>query len=169
MYSLRKKDMQRVEGAAGVKLMECVSPARNKWRVRWDVHEKSNGAADYMETEFDHRPNDEEIKETVIDWYNNQTDRAILSGFSYEDNTVWLSTENQFNYKAAYDLARQSDGATLPVKFKFGSEEKPVYRVFENMEDLTDFYTKAMRYILETLDAGWKKKDAFDLERYRIE
>ena len=122
-----------------------------------------------MEEEFDHRPSDEEIKETVIDWYNNQTDRAILSGFSYEGNTVWLSTENQFNYKAAYDLARQSNGATLPVKFKFGSDEKPVYRVFENIEDLTDFYTKAMRYILETLDTGWKKKDAFDLEQYQIE
>ena len=159
----------RVQGDAGVRLLECTNPVKGKWRIRWDVQKREDGSTDYMEEEFDHRPSDEEIKETVIDWYNNQTDRAILSGFSYEGNTVWLSTENQFNYKAAYDLARQSDGATLPVKFKFGSDEKPVYRVFEDMEDLTDFYTKAMRYILETLDAGWKKKDAFDLEQYRIE
>lgn len=159
----------RVQGSAEVELLECTNPVKGKWRVRWDVRKHKDGSADYMEEEFDHRPSDEEIKETVIDWYNNQTDRAILSGFSYEGNTVWLSTENQFNYKAAYDLARQSNGATLPVKFKFGSDEKPVYRVFENMKDLTDFYTKAMRYILETLDAGWKKKDAFDLEQYQIE
>ena len=32
--------MQRTEGTAGVKLIECVSPARNKWRVRWDVQEQ---------------------------------------------------------------------------------------------------------------------------------
>nr|DAR00927.1 MAG TPA: protein of unknown function (DUF4376) [Caudoviricetes sp.] len=159
----------RVQGDAGVRLLECTNPVKGKWRIRWDVQKREDGSTDYMEEEFDHRPSDEEIKETVIDWYNNQTDRAILSGFSYEGNTVWLSTENQFNYKAAYDLARQSNGATLPVKFKFGSDEKPVYRVFENMKDLTDFYTKAMRYILETLDAGWKKKDAFDLEQYQIE
>lgn len=159
----------RVQGDAGVRLLECTNPVKGKWRIRWDVQKREDGSTDYMEEEFDHRPSDEEIKETVIDWYNNQTDRAILSGFSYEGNTVWLSTENQFNYKAAYDLARQSNGATLPVKFKFGSDEKPVYRIFENMKDLTDFYTKAMRYILETLDAGWKKKDAFDLEQYRIE
>jgi hypothetical protein len=159
----------RVQGDAGVRLLECTNPVKGKWRVRWDVQKREDGSTDYMEEEFDHRPSDEEIKETVINWYNNQTDRAILSGFSYEGNTVWLSTENQFNYKAAYDLARQSNGATLPVKFKFGSDEKPVYRVFENIEDLTDFYTKAMRYILETLDAGWKKKDAFDLEQYQIE
>ncbi|PJI27723.1 DUF4376 domain-containing protein [Prevotella intermedia] len=161
--------MMRVQGDAGVRLLECTNPVKGKWRVRWDVQKREDGSTDYMEEEFDHRPSDEEIKETVINWYNNQTDRAILSGFSYEGNTVWLSTENQFNYKAAYDLARQSNGATLPVKFKFGSDEKPVYRVFENIEDLTDFYTKAMRYILETLDAGWKKKDAFDLEQYQIE
>lgn len=159
----------RVQGDAGVRLLECTNPVKGKWRIRWDVQKREDGSTDYMEEEFDHRPSDEEIKETVINWYNNQTDRAILSGFSYEGNTVWLSTENQFNYKAAYDLARQSNGATLPVKFKFGSDEKPVYRVFENMKDLTDFYTKAMRYILETLDAGWKKKDAFDLEQYQIE
>lgn len=152
-----------------MRLLECTNPVKGKWRVRWDVQKREDGSTDYMEEEFDYRPSDEEIKETVINWYNNQTDRAILSGFSYEGNTVWLSTENQFNYKAAYDLARQSNGATLPVKFKFGSDEKPVYRVFENIEDLTDFYTKAMRYILETLDAGWKKKDAFDLEQYQIE
>ena len=152
-----------------MRLLECTNPVKGKWRIRWDVQKREDGSTDYMEEEYDHRPSDEEIKETVINWYNNQTDRAILSGFSYEGNTVWLSTENQFNYKAAYDLARQSNGATLPVKFKFGSDEKPVYRVFENMKDLTDFYTKAMRYILETLDAGWKKKDAFDLEQYQIE
>ena len=161
--------MQRTEGTAGVKLIECVSPARDKWRVRWDVHEKEDGQADYMEAEFDHKPTAEEIKAAVIGWYNSQTDQAILSGFEYEGNLVWLSSENQFNYKAAYDLAVQTDGATLPVKFKFGTDEQPVYRVFDNLTDLTDFYTGAMRFIQDTLDAGWRKKDAFDLALYQIE
>ena len=161
--------MQRTEGTAGVKLIECVSPARNKWRVRWDVQEKEGGLADYMEAEFDHKPTDEEIMATVIGWYNRQTDQAILSGFEYEGSMVWLSAENQFNYKAAYDLAVQTDGATLPAKFKFGTDEQPVYRVFDNLADLTDFYMKAMQHIQDTLDAGWKKKDEFSLEQYQVE
>lgn len=140
-----------------MRLLECTNPVKGKWRVRWDVQKREDGSTDYMEEEFDHRPSDEEIKETVINWYNNQTDRAILSGFSYEGNTVWLSTENQFNYKAAYDLARQSNGATLPVKFKFGSDEKPVYRVFENIEDLTDFYTKS--HALHSGNAGCRLEE----------
>lgn len=161
--------MQRIEGTAGVKLIECVSPARNKWRIRWDVQEHDDGSADYMEAEFGYKPTPDEIKATVIGWYNKQTDDAILSGFEYEGNLVWLSSENQFNYKAAYDLAVQTDGATLPVKFKFGTDEQPVYRIFDSMADLTEFYTSAMRFIQNTLDAGWQRKDTFCLELYQME
>ncbi len=161
--------MKRTEGTAGIKLIECVSPARNKWRVRWDVHEKEDGQVDYMEAEFGHRPSIEEIEEVIVGWYNEQTDRAILSGFEYEGNMVWLSAENQFNYKAAYDLAVQTDGATLPVRFKFGTATNPVYRVFDNLDDLTAFYTAAMRHIQNTLDAGWQKKDAINFGSYQIE
>ena len=161
--------MQRTEGTAGVKLIECVSPARNKWSVRWDIHEHGDGFADYTEAEFGYKPTLDEIKATVIGWYNQQTDNAILSGFEYEGNLVWLSSENQFNYKAAYDLAVQTNGATLPVRFKFGTDEQPVYRIFDNMADLTEFYTSAMRFIQNTLDAGWQRKDTFRLEQYQME
>lgn len=161
--------MQRVEGTAGVKLMECVSPAKNKWRVRWDIQEKEDGSASYMEAEFDHKPSKEEIKAEVIGWYNRQADDTILSGFEYEGNLVWLSTANQFNYKAAYDLAVQSAGATLPVKFKFGTDDKPVYKVFDTLEKLADFYKSATSFIQDTLEAVWKKKDAFCLEDYLME
>ena len=93
-------------------------------------------------------------------------DAAILSGFTYEGMPVWLSSENQFNYKSAYDLAVQSNGATLPLTFKFGTEEKPQYRRFDTIAELTDFYTKAMAYIQATLADGWKRKDAVDWNVY---
>lgn len=160
--------MRRVTGNKGVLPIECVNPKKDKWRIRWDVQEHEDDSADYMEEEFDHKPTDEEIKAIVIVWYNRQTDQAVLSGFEYEGNLVWLSSENQFNYKAAYDLAVQTSGATLPVTFKFGTDEQPVYRVFDTLEELTDFYVSAIRYVQETLEAGWKRKNAFDLELYKL-
>ena len=90
-------------------------------------------------------------------------------GFVYKDAPVWLSTENQYNYKAAYDLAVQTGGGTLPVTFKFGSDEQAEYHTFDNLDELKDFYTKAVRYIQKALAEGWKKKDKFNLELYRIE
>ncbi len=161
--------MRRVEGDTGVRLLECTSPIKGKWRIRWDVQEREDGTASYMEEEFSHKPTDEEIRSTVMDWYNGQTDAFILSEFSYEGVPVWLSSENQFNYKSAQDLAVQTGGATLPVTFKFGTDTEPVYHTFETLEELTDFYTKAMQHIQDTLADGWKKKDAFDLDLYRLD
>ena len=158
--------MKRAQGSAEVKLLECVNPVRNKWRVRWDVQEREDGSADYMEAELTHKPTDEEIKDLVRTWYNEQTDTAILSGFSYGNAKVWLSQENQYNYKMAYDLAVQTDGRTLPVTFKFGTDETPVYRTFDTLDELTDFYTNMVAYIQTTLADGWKKKDALDLSKY---
>lgn len=158
--------MKKIEGASGVRLIECVNPVKDKWRIRWDVQEKEDGTATYMEAEFLHRPTADEIRQTIIGWYNQQTDEAILSGFEYEGNLVWLSSENQFNYKAAYDLAVQTAGATLPVTFKLGDDEQPVYKVFNSLEELTAFYTAAMRHIQSTLEAGWSHKDALDLTLY---
>ena len=74
--------MRRVEGSSGVSLMECTNPVKDKWRIRWDVQEKENGSASYMEEEFGHKPTDEEIHTLVMSWYNSQTDAAILSGFA---------------------------------------------------------------------------------------
>ena len=149
-----------------MRLLECTNPVKGKWRVRWDVRKNEDGSADYMEEEFDHRPTTDEVKSLVIAWYNTKVDEAILSGFTYEDKPVWLSAENQFNYKSAYDLAVQTAGATLPVTFKFGTDEQPQYREFSTLDELTDFYTKAMAHIQSTLADGWQSKDSIDWSAY---
>ena len=59
--------------------------------------------------------------------------------------------------------------ATLPVKFKFGTTENPVYYTFETVEDLSDFYMSAMNFINTQLNEGWIKKDSIDWNQYIIE
>ena len=110
----------------------------------------------------------EQIKTIILDAINKRTDEKILSGFIWNDMQVWLSSENQFNYKAAYDLAVQTKGANLPTVFKFGGNENPIYHKFETVEELADFYTKAMAYINEQLAIGWLKKDSIDWSVYDI-
>jgi len=161
--------MKRIEGTSGVAPIECVNPIRNKWRIRWDEQPAGDNSVTYMEEEFDHKPEISEIKSILIDYFNGGINSEIISGFKYKGNSVWLSQENQFNYKAAYDLAVQSGGTTLPVTFKFGTDEAPVYYKFSNMKDLSDFYISAMSYIQSALEKGWKKKDEFDWNRYQTE
>lgn len=114
------------------------------------------------------KPSFDIAKAAIIADIDSQTDEIIISGFVWNDIPVWLSSENQFNFKAAYDLAVQSDGASLPVTFKLGelSDGTPVYHTFEEMSDAQDFYVKAVAHINATLARGWQRKDAIDWEAY---
>ena len=94
-----------------------------------------------------------------------------------------LDAENKFNFKASYDLAVQTNGAILPVKFKMSEKEikiepeeeggiptwekQPVYHTFNTMEEATDFYTKAMTFIQGCYQESWQKKDNFDWTPYQ--
>lgn len=153
-------------GHQRTKRLECIDEVNNIWKVRWDFIENEQGAS-FEEAAFSYKPSLHEIQNLIYDWYNKQTDKAILEGFVWKDMQVWLSTENQFNYKAAYDLAIQTNGITLPVKFKFGNPENPVYYTFKDLPDFTDFYVSAMRYINETLDKGWQQKDNINWDNYK--
>lgn len=158
--------MNRVSGSSDVKLLECVNPRKNKWHLRWDVVETEDGSANYMELVLDHKPTLDEIKETIFSWHNQAIDERILSGYEWKGMKVWLSSENQFNYKAAYDLAVQMDGAILPLKFKFGTTLEPVYHTFESLEELADFYIGSVMFMNATLNSGWDIKDANNWREY---
>ena len=116
----------------------------------------------WQEHTFDHIPTLSEIKEIIINYYNKIVDNEILSGMLWKNMRIWLSTENQFNYKVAYDLALQTNGSTLPITFKFGDCENPTYYKFETLEDLDDFYKSSVMHIQNTLQKGWEIKDSID-------
>lgn len=159
--------MLRVQGNPNTPRIECVNPVKNKWRIRWDYQQRQDGTTDFMEDEFTHKPSLDEVRSLVIQWYNDDIDRRILSGFYFENNVVWLSAENQLNYKVAFDLAVQTNGASLPVTIKLGNDDKPVYRVFSQLDDFRTFYTAALTYIQQTIADGWKLKDNFNTDDYK--
>ena len=158
----------KVNGCIGVLPIECVNPRKNKWKVRWNITEKEDGSSDWYEQDYDHKPTLEEIRGTIVKFHNGQVDAKILSGFSWKDMPVWLSSENQFNYKASFDLAVQTNGQNLPVRFKFGTDKDPKYYDFKTVDELSDFYTSAIKFINDTLQAGWAEKDSIDFSVYSI-
>ena len=117
---------------------------------------------------YDHKPTKTELKEDITQLIDGITDSKILQGFRWTEVSVYLSTENQMNFKAAFDLNMQTGGLMLPVKFKLGedTEGNAVYHTFENMEDFTDFYTSAVSYINQCLNEGWAEKDSLDMSSY---
>lgn len=98
-----------------VNLVEALG--EGQWAVRWDFKPKFNEQGEetginwYEEEIYFHIPQLDEIKEAIVNWQNRQTDAAILQGFRWSDMMVWLSMENQFNYKSVFDLATMTSQA----------------------------------------------------------
>lgn len=140
------------------------SIGRNKWELFYGFgKDNPNDESGYnWRQKFKQKPSLADIRTIIKETINNETDRKILEGFVWKGMPVWLSTENQFNYKAAYDLAVQTNGATLPVRFKFGTDVAPVYYTFKSLEDFADFYAQAMVHINTVLNEGWAEKDLAD-------
>lgn len=159
--------MKRVQGNHDVTLIECTNPVRNKWRVRWDVSTDESGTTSYMEAEFDHRPSVDEVKSLIEGWISDATRERIISGFTYEGVPVWLSAENQANYERAYIQSKMGNGVS--VVFKFGTDDKPVYRKFENPADIEAFYRAFSEHIQQAQLDGWNARDSIDLEPYLMD
>lgn len=135
---------------------------RNKWELIYGFDTDGVSGWTYRER-FNHKPTIEEIRDIIIAQINRNVENKILCGLVWKDMPIWLSAENQFNYKAAYDLAVQTNGTSLPVKFKFGTDETPVYHTFNNLEELHEFYISSISFIQQVLNDGWNEKDNLDL------
>lgn len=159
--------MKRGYGSVGVDVLECINPMKGRWMLRYDIKPTENdGEVSFISQVIEHKPTIKEVKDIILSWMNGEIDKKLIGGFVWNDMAVWLSSENQFNYKAAYDLAVQTGGANLPVTFKFGTTDEPVYHEFTSVEELTEFYTSAMGYINGVLNEGWTAKDALDWSPY---
>lgn len=139
----------------------CIDPKNDVWLIRWHIDEPQDGWVKVESCQVVGKPTLERIKAAVISWRNAEIDRAILSGHRWRGMPVWLSPENQQNYKATFDLAMQfaGDVGALPVTFKFGTELDPVYHKFTTLEELQDFYLSTVQYVKHVLAEGWERKD----------
>lgn len=160
----------RHSGTTLTPLVECLNAGEDLWRVRWDIQtaqeDEGKEGVTFLEADFSHKPTIAEVRSVILAWHNEEIDAKILKGYTWNGMAVWLSSENQFNYKAAYDLAVQTEGASLPVTFKFGTDETPVYHEFTTLTELTEFYTGALGWVTQCLSDGWQTKDAIDWSGY---
>lgn len=167
-------------------LKSTYSPVRKEgsiYIVSWnytpvlDSNSNDTEYATWTEEQFRHKPSIDEIKGIITSEINKETDDKIENGFVWESsqtdtdgNTVMvnvhLSMENQFNYKAAYDLAFQTNGASLPFILKFGETTSPKYYTFNTLQEFTQFYMASISFINTTIADGWRRKDSVVWEDY---
>lgn len=101
-----------------------------------------------------------QLKADIESYYNTQVQQRILSGFTYRDTPIWLSTENQQNYITAYTLGLEH------LKVKGGTEYESKYFELTSKEEIAEFVKAMQIYIQECISWGWEKKDSVDYSVY---
>lgn len=163
--------MKRSQGSKNIALIECINPRLQKYRVRWDMQEVTGeednrqNMVSFMEEEFLHKPTIEEIKNTILNWYNSEIDQQIYSTFTWKGHSVWLDSIAQLNFKASYDLAKEGL-YDFSVPFKFGTMDNPTYYTFSGLDELREFYLAAVKHVSDTLAEGWVVKDGINWRSY---
>lgn len=169
------------------KLLYLIDPARDQWYLAYNLQPVSSDATaqtdateplySYQWHIFDHRPTHSEVCDFLYGAINDACDEAILTGGSYttlEDEPrtcrLWLNQQNQFNWKALYDMAGRSSGANLPAILKLGiSDEDAYYYRITTMRQLEHFILSVFKYISSTLATCWDAKQRLDLSPYTID
>jgi len=126
------------------------------------------GNAIWQSIIFKKKPSLLMIEETIFDIINKATEKRIVNNFKWKGYSVHLDKENQMNYKNAFDLALATNGENLPVTFKFKLNGESAYYTFDTIDELKDFYLAVSNHITKCLEAGWKEKDKFDRNDYKI-
>ncbi len=144
----------------------CITPNK-KYLLIFGYGVDADGNGYTMRRYYDHKPDVAELRADIETLINDATENKILTGFVWNGKPVWLSEENQRNYKAAYDITLQTNGATLPIKFKLGEDAdgNVVYHTFTKIEPFTDFILKSFDFIHTALQEGWNEKDSIDYEQ----
>ena len=138
-----------------------ITPLTGKQRVMATVTITADDGEEITATQaFDHKPKKEELTKLITDEINARTNRKIIEGLTWNGIPVWLSTENQLNFKSAYDMAVQTAGASLPVKFKLGEQDgNALFWTFTTIEEITSFYNAIVEHIHTCLERGWNAKE----------
>ena len=103
-------------------------------------------------------PTLEQVKQAVIQDINARVKTAIISGFTYEGNPVWLSEENQLNFSQA----------VVPATLKIGEQADgtPIYKTFSDAAELKAFNDACSLWRQQCLAEGYNKKDGIDWAPY---
>ena len=123
--------------------------------------------AEWVETILQKDASFEEIKDIILNYYNSIIKKEIISGFVWKGHKVWLSEENQINYKSLYDLLKDEGKEKINIVLKFGDDINIEYYKMTSLKEFKTFYIDYLSYIKETIKNGWEIKDKINWDLYK--
>lgn len=139
-----------------------------KYIVSWGL--KNIGGDNYQWDYylFNYKPSINDIKNIINNSINEKTKQYITNKFEWNGMSIYLSLENQIDYKLLLDTTLLLDGANLPEKVKFKVNGENFYYSFETIDDMKDFIIAMNNHIRKHINNGNNSKDEINYDDYII-
>lgn len=107
---------------------------------------------------YDRLPTAEVLTADVEDLVNAWVEDGILTGYVWKGQLVWLSVENQLNYRCAVDAA-ELGGLTFPYRVRVVGGDGVGYVELSDAAELRTFWLGVQAHIRKLQEHGWVLKD----------
>lgn len=139
---------------------------KNYTIIRYQINNPEEKIIEYIQETIFGEYDLQKTKDIIENYINSEVQNNIISGLNYNSCNIWLSKENQQNYKAAVDLAIQSEGKNLPYRIRATKEGNPHYINFNTLDELKDFWATCINHIQSCILKGWSLKDVINWSAY---
>ena len=135
---------------------------RNKWEIIFgfgkDSEDETTGY-NYRKR-FNHLPTLDEIKAVIFKQVNEDTDRAIEYGLTWNGLLVHLDNETQGNIVGMLALLPVAGDSMFPKTFKVGEYEngEPAFYEFTSVKEFAEFAKTASDHKERMYALGWQEK-----------
>ena len=151
-----------------IPLIECIDKIHEIYRVRWNFTKIPDTTSSYSfyEEDFDHYPTEEEIKNLIFKYNNNNITNTIINDFYCNNTKFYLTVENQNYYKFLYDMLQDNPSRISDVLIKGEINSTDTYVTFNSVDEYKNFYFSMIDHIQNSLKAGWQIKNNLSWSEY---
>ena len=145
---------------------KAVKHINDKYIICWGLTHHGKDIYSWNYASLTYKPSIDKIKDIINSYYNELTKTNIENNFKWNGMNIFLSIENQIDYKLLFDTTVLLNGKNLPedVKFKIGKNN--FYYTFEDIDDMKDLIVAMNNHIRKYLKEGYKLKESIDYEDY---
>lgn len=126
--------------------------------------------ASWEQEVFTRKPDISEIKEIILSYYDDKTNKKIVNDFKWigrngEVVNPKLTLDNQSIFKNIFD----SNGSRFPFIVEYdGGESEPSYYEFTEVDEFLNFYSSCLNHIDTCNQEGQIEKESIDWSLYQI-
>jgi hypothetical protein len=139
-----------------------------KYIVSWGLINVGGDNYQWNYKIFNSKPSINVIKDTINSSINQNTKQYIENNFKWNGMSIYLSIENQIDYKLLLDTTILLEGTNLPEEVKFKVNGENIYYSFETIDDMKDFIIAMNNHIRRYIAEGNKAKDEVNYDEYVI-